>query len=250
MTAAGGTHLRIAIRLSLRRPAIKDDAECAVLAHACLLSERALEGALAEGVLGRSERQVARRLEWLLGDGLGEGPGFPSIVAAGPNSALPHHRPTDRQLERGDLLKIDFGSRVLGYHADITRTFVVAADPEAWQRDIHRLVHDAQAAALAAVRAGAAIADIDAGARGLIASAGHGGHFGHGLGHGVGLAIHERPLVAGSSTGTLAAGMAITIEPGIYLPGRGGVRIEDTVLVEDAGYRSLVALPRELAVVH
>lgn len=229
--------------------AIKDDAEIGVLEEACRISAQALTGLLGDGVLGRTERDVARRLEWLLGLGDGEGPGFPSIVATGPNSALPHHRPTSRPIGRGDLLKIDFGARVAGYHADITRTFVVGADPLPWQRDIHALVARAQEAGRSAAGTGVRIADVDAAARGLIAGAGYGPCFGHGLGHGVGLDVHERPLISAASEGTLESGMAITIEPGIYLPGLGGIRIEDTVLVGPQGCRPLVALARELVTV-
>ncbi len=229
--------------------ATKDGAEAAALAEACEVSQRALQRVLAEGVCGKSERELARRLEWLLADGPGEGPGFPSIVASGPHSAIPHHQPTDRPIQRGDLLKIDFGARVAGYHADITRTFVVAAPAADWQADLHRVVADAQQAALELVRPGSAIEEVDAAARDLIAGAGHADHFGHGLGHGVGLAIHERPLIGPRSSGTLATGMAITIEPGCYLPGVGGIRIEDTVLIGDGGYLPLVTLPRELTTV-
>ena len=228
---------------------VKDDAEIAVLERACRISEDALTQLLAQGVLGVSERDLARRLEWLLGEGPGEGPGFSSIVAAGRSSAVPHHQPSDRVVARGDLLTIDFGARVRGYHADITRTYVVGAEPRPWQRRIHELVLAAQRAGRESVADGAPITAVDAAARRLIADAGHAEHFGHGLGHGVGLAIHERPLIAGSVAGTLAAGMAVTIEPGVYLPGRGGVRIEDTVLVTATGCRSLVALPRELTTV-
>lgn len=227
----------------------KDDAEIGALQRACAISEAALQQVLAEGVFGRSEREIARRLEWLLGDAEGEGPGFESIVAAGPNSAIPHHQPSGRTVARGDLLKIDFGARVRGYHADITRTYVVGADPRPWQQRLHDLVLAAQTAARGAVADGAAIAEVDLAARGLIADAGHDEHFGHGLGHGVGLAIHERPLLAAGLAGTLGTGMVITIEPGVYLPARGGVRIEDTVLVTARGCTSLVELPRELATV-
>jgi Xaa-Pro aminopeptidase len=225
---------------------VKDEAELAALQHACEVSQAALQQVLTEGVAGRSERELARRLEHLLADGEGEGPGFPSIVAAGPNGALPHHQPSRRQVEPGDLLTIDFGARVRGYHADITRTFIVGRQPQPWQADLHGLVEQAQAAALAVVRARAEIALVDAAARDHIAAAGHGEHFGHGLGHGVGLQIHERPLIGPRAAGTLVSGTAITIEPGVYLPARGGVRIEDTIVVAEQGHRSLVALPREL----
>jgi Xaa-Pro aminopeptidase len=228
---------------------IKDEAETAALTAACEVSQSALEEILAEGVVGRTERAVARRLEWLLAEAPGEGPGFESIVAAGPNSAIPHHRPTDRPIEAGDLLKIDFGASVAGYHADITRTYVAGLEPAPWQRDLHAVVLAAQAAAMERAVPGAAIADVDAAARDLITQAGHAERFGHGLGHGVGLAIHERPLMGSGSDGTLAAGMAITIEPGVYVPGLGGIRIEDTVLVEDGGCRPLVTLSRDLSTV-
>ena len=241
--------LRLAPDLVARLRAVKDDAETACLRRACALSAAALQQVLSGGVLGRSERDVARELEWLLADGEGEGPGFPSIVAAGPNSARPHHSPTDRPIGRGDLLKIDFGARVRGYHADLTRTFLVDATPEGWQAEIHGLVAAAVAAGCAAAVPGMEIAQVDGAARGVIEQAGHGEHFGHGLGHGVGLAIHERPLIGPRADGTLGRGMVITIEPGVYLPGRGGVRIEETAEVGPQGCQPLVDVARDLLVV-
>lgn len=231
----------------LRR--IKDDAETRVLVHACRVTQQALATLIEQPVLGRTERDIARQLAWLLACDGGEGPGFDSIVAGGPNSAIPHHRPGDRELQTGDLLKIDFGAKVHGYHADFTRTFVVAADPQPWQRDLHALVHTAQRAGRQAVAPGRPVSQVDAAARTVIADAGLAEHFGHGLGHGVGLAIHERPLIAAAAIGTLEEGMAVTIEPGVYLPGRGGVRIEDTVLVTAQGCRMPVTLARELVTV-
>ncbi|HJR90178.1 MAG TPA: M24 family metallopeptidase, partial [Aeromicrobium sp.] len=155
---------------------------------------------------------------------------FETIMASGPNAAIPHHRPTDRVVETGDLVKIDFGARVDGYHADCTRTFVVgpAAD---WQREIHAAVQASQAAGVAALRAGVPVADVDRAARTVLDEAGWLTYFTTGLGHGVGLEIHEDPYVGVRNAGKLAAGTTLTMEPGIYLPGRGGVRIEDTVLV-------------------
>jgi Xaa-Pro aminopeptidase len=222
----------------------KDDAERAAIAEAVADSERVLLGLLADGVAGRTERELARTLE----HGFAEGAAFPAIVAAGEHSAVPHHVPTDRPVRRGDLLKIDFGGRSAGYCADLTRTFVVGA-AAGWQRDLYAVVLAAQQAGRAAVLAGAAIAEVDAAARTVIADAGLGDCFGHGLGHGLGLAVHEQPILAARSAGTLADGMAITIEPGVYLPGRGGVRIEDTVLVTPQGHRNLVTLPHDLVVV-
>lgn len=227
---------------------IKDQVEVDTLRRACLISEQALAQVLETGVTGRTERAVARQLEWQLAECGAQGPGFPSIVASGPNSAIPHHQPSDRVIARGDLLKIDFGARLAGYHADLTRTFVVGQSAP-WQREIHDLVRAAQEAGRTAVGAGVDMPEVDAAARAIIGDAGYAEYFGHGLGHGVGLQIHERPLISAATVGKLAANMTITIEPGIYLPDRGGVRIEDTLLVTDAGYQSLVSLERELVTV-
>jgi Xaa-Pro aminopeptidase len=222
----------------------KDPAEVAAITAAVQRSEAALLALLDAGVAGRTERELARALEHAFESDAA----FPSIVAAGEHSAVPHHEPTDRPVRRGDLLKIDFGAREAGYCADITRTFVVGP-PQPWQVQVHAVVLAAQEAGRAAVRAGAALAQVDAAARDVVREAGHGEHFGHGLGHGLGLAVHERPILAARAAGTLDDGMAITIEPGIYLPGRGGVRIEDTVLVTPQGHRNLVTLPHDLVVV-
>ncbi|WP_019696318.1 M24 family metallopeptidase, partial [Mycobacterium avium] len=174
-----------------------------------------------------------------------------TIVATGANSAIPHHRPTDAVLADGDFVKIDFGALVGGYHSDMTRTFVLtkAAD---WQLEIYRLVADAQRAGREALRAGADLREVDAAARRVIADAGYGEQFSHSLGHGVGLEIHEAPGIGATSTGTLRAESVVTVEPGVYLPGRGGVRIEDTLVVppETAGKppELLTRFPKELAV--
>jgi Xaa-Pro aminopeptidase len=138
--------------------------------------------------------------------------------------------PTGRPFSAGDLITIDCGARYAGYHADMTRT-VAVGEPAAWQREIYDLVAAAQQAGLAAVTVGAEVSDIDAAARDLISAAGHGGHFGHGTGHGVGLEIHEAPMISAGQAGRLVTGVPVTVEPGIYLPGRGGVRIEDTLVV-------------------
>ena len=179
-----------------------------------------------------------------------DGVSFETIVATGANSAIPHHRPTDAVLAGGDFVKIDFGALVGGYHSDMTRTFVLgkAAD---WQREIYELVSVAQQAGRDALRAGACLADVDGAAREVISDAGHGEHFGHGLGHGVGLQIHEAPGINAAAAGTLLAGSVVTVEPGIYLPDRGGVRIEDTLVVaETSGHTPelLTRFPKELAI--
>ncbi len=232
---------------------IKDAGEVALLRLACEAADAALNDLVARGSLrpGRTERQVSRELEALMLDHGADGISFETIVAAGPHSAIPHHRPTDAVLADGDFVKIDFGALVAGYHSDMTRTFVLgkAAD---WQLEIYQLVAEAQRAGREALRPGADLRDVDCAARQLIADAGYGDHFGHGLGHGVGLEIHEAPGIGATSTGTLLAGSVVTVEPGVYLPGRGGVRIEDTLVVGSEGAHAtttpdlLTRFPRDL----
>jgi Xaa-Pro aminopeptidase len=176
-------------------------------------------------------------------------------VAAGANSAIPHHRPTGAVLAAGDFVKIDFGALVGGYHSDMTRTFILGSASD-WQLELYALVAEAQRAGRAALRAGASLRDVDGAARQVIVDAGYGENFGHGLGHGVGLQIHEAPGISASAAGTLLAGSAVTVEPGVYLPERGGVRIEDTLVVasqtpETAGPTPelLTRFPKELTIV-
>jgi len=209
----------------------KDADEQRALAAACVITAQALADIAASIAVGQREVEIARRLELRFAELGADDRAFPSIVASGPNSAIPHHRPGERRLEAGDLLVIDCGAKVDGYHADMTRTFVVGADAEPWQREIHALVEQAQRAGIEAVRPGGSAASIDHAARSGIDEAGYGQHFVHGTGHGVGLQIHEAPMLSRTSSVTLPEGAVITVEPGIYLPGRGGVRIEDTVVV-------------------
>ncbi|HEY6425385.1 MAG TPA: aminopeptidase P family protein [Pseudonocardiaceae bacterium] len=229
---------------------IKDDAEVAALRAACAAADTALAGLLADSGLppGRTEIEVARDLEARMVAAGAAGPSFDTIVAAGANSAVPHHRPTGAELCPGDLVKLDFGALVDGYHSDMTRTMVLG-EPAGWQREIYDLVAASQTAGRAALRAGADVRDVDAAAREVIAAAGHGEHFVHGLGHGVGLQIHEAPALSRSGVGTLEAGMAVTVEPGVYLAGRGGVRIEDTLVVSDGEPELLTLTTKDLVVV-
>ena len=229
---------------------VKDAGELALLRLACEAADAALAELVEGGGLrpGRSERAVARQLEALMHDHGADGPSFETIVATGANSAVPHHRPTDAVLAPGDFVKIDFGALVGGYHSDMTRTFVLGA-AAAWQKEIHALVAAAQQAGVDAAQAGAALCEVDGAARQVIAEAGYGEHFGHGLGHGVGLQIHEAPGINSAAVGVLPAGSVVTVEPGVYLPDRGGVRIEDTLAVGNSGSESLSRFPRGLVTV-
>jgi Xaa-Pro dipeptidase len=229
--------------------AVKDDDEVAALERATAITVAAFEQLATEIRIGMTELVLARRLEQIFGERGAEDRAFDSIVAAGPHSAIPHHQPGGRPLEAGDLVVVDAGARVEGYHADMTRTFRVGGSAEAWQDDIHAAVAEARTTAADRYRPGAEGRAIDAQARLVIADAGYGDRFTHGLGHGVGLEIHEAPNIGPRSTGRISSGMAITVEPGVYLPGRGGVRIEDTLVVTDAGPRILTEAPRDLRVV-
>ena len=228
--------------------AVKDEAEIALLRQACAIGDRALTELLATIAPGRTEREIGRDLESRMLDHGATGIAFETIVATGPNSAVPHHRPTDRVVAAGDLLKIDFGARYDGYHADCTRTVVVAAEPADWQREIYGLVREAQRAGRHALAPGVDAREVDAAARGVITAAGYGTAFSHGLGHGVGLEIHEAPLIGYDSDARLADRTPVTVEPGVYLPGRGGVRIEDTLVARDQGPELLTRTTKELLV--
>jgi Xaa-Pro aminopeptidase len=239
MVAAGG-----AVE-GLRR--VKDDAELAAIEAASKLADEVWLWSLERGLGGRSERDVARASEARIRE-LGAEPSFPAIVAAGPNGALPHAEPGEREIARGDLVVFDMGAKLDGYCSDGTRTYAVGeAGEEA--REIYEVVRNAQLAALAAIEAGAGGEAVDAAAREAIEAAGHGKRFGHGLGHGVGLEVHEAPRLSHRSDDVLAAGEVVTVEPGIYLPGRFGVRIEDLVVVAEGGPRILSGLPKGLQLV-
>ncbi|KLO31086.1 X-Pro dipeptidase [Mycolicibacter heraklionensis] len=231
---------------------VKDAGEVALLRLACEAADAALSDLVERGGLrpGRTEREVRRELEALMLDHGAEAASFETIVAAGPNSAIPHHRPTDAVLAAGDFVKIDFGALVAGYHSDMTRTFVLGP-PADWQREIYQVVRAAQRAGREALQPGADLRAVDAAARTVIAEAGYAETFGHGLGHGVGLRIHEAPGINAAADGTLLAGAVVTVEPGVYLADRGGVRIEDTLVVADTAGQApdlLTRFPKELTI--
>lgn len=228
--------------------AVKDDAELARIELACRITEDVLDAVRAAGLAGRSQREVARLLE----DGFrarDAGVAFPSIVASGPDGAVPHHEPTERLLAAGELVTIDCGALVDGYHADTTRTLAVGRLPDDRSLvEVFDHVAAAQQAGVEAAVVGARAGDVDAACRTALEDVGLGEAFVHGTGHGVGLEIHEEPFVSRGATASLAAGTALTVEPGAYLPGRGGVRIEDTVVVTATGPRRLTSSPHDLRV--
>jgi Xaa-Pro aminopeptidase len=229
---------------------VKDAGEIAVLRLACEAADAALTDLVERGGLrpGRTEKEVGRELDSLMLDHGADGISFETIVATGANSAIPHHRPTDALLAAGDFVKIDFGALVCGYHSDMTRTFVLSSAAQ-WQLDIYELVATAQSAGRAALAPGVPLKDVDAASRQVIAGAGYADNFGHGLGHGVGLQIHEAPGINAAAAGTLRAGSTVTVEPGVYLPDRGGVRIEDTLVVGEEAPELLTRFPKELSIV-
>jgi Xaa-Pro aminopeptidase len=237
--AAGGAVER------LRR--VKDPEELAAIEEASKLADDVWAWSIDRGLAGRSEREVARGAEARIRE-LGGDPSFPAIVAAGPNGALPHAEPGEREIGQGELVVFDMGAKLDGYCSDGTRTYATG-EPGEEARAVYAVVLEAQLAALEAVRAGAKGEDVDGVARKAIDAAGHGDHFGHGLGHGVGLEVHEAPRLSPRADDVLAAGEVVTVEPGIYLPGRLGVRIEDLVVVTDDGLRNLSALPKDLQLV-
>ncbi|MFI5428372.1 M24 family metallopeptidase [Aeromicrobium sp. UC242_57] len=224
---------------------VKDEVEVDALRRACEISTQALEQILAGPLVGRTEREVARDLENRMLDLGAEAIAFETILAAGDHTAIPHHHPTDRQLASGDLLKIDFGARYDGYHADCTRT-VVLGRADDWQREIYAAVKSSQQAGLDLLRDGVDVAAADLAARGSLEASGWLEAFTTGLGHGVGLEIHEDPFIASSHTGKLSSRTVLTMEPGIYVPGRGGVRIEDTVLVTAGAPEVLTTMTKDL----
>ncbi|MCW3048135.1 MAG: aminopeptidase family protein [Solirubrobacterales bacterium] len=228
--------------------AVKDASEVERLRAASRLADAALSEIVERGLGGRTERDVAIDLEMAMRRAGADSPSFPPIVASGANGALPHAEPRDVAIEPGTLVTIDWGARLDGYCSDCTRTFAVG-EPAGDAREVYELVLRAQETALAAVRAGPTGKEIDAVAREIITAGGHGEHFGHGLGHGVGLEVHEGPVLSRRGETALVPGHVVTVEPGVYVPGRLGVRIEDLVVVTENGADVLTGLPKGLQVV-
>jgi Xaa-Pro aminopeptidase len=223
----------------------KDVDEIEALRRAQAVTDEAFEEILETIAVGVAERQLAALLEAALRRDGAHGLAFDPIVAFGESAAEPHHAPTHRLLEEGDVIKLDFGARWDGYHADMTRTIAFGA-PASELRKIHDVVRQAQQAGIDAARAGVTTGDVDAAARRVIADAGYGDRFTHGLGHGVGLEIHEAPWLRPNGDDVLPAGAVVTVEPGVYIPGLGGVRVEDMIEIADDGCRVLGSSTREL----
>ena len=224
---------------------VKDEGEIGLIQAAQDATDQAFEDILEKLAVGMSERQVAQELEHAMRRAGADGLSFETIVAFGENAAEPHHEPNHRALEEGDIVKMDFGALWSGYHADMTRT-VAFGEIAPELRKIHSVVQDSQQAGIDAVRAGVSGGDIDAASRRVIEDAGYGERFSHGLGHGVGLEIHEGPGLRRGGTDELPAGSVVTVEPGVYVPGLGGVRIEDMVVVTQDGCRVMPSSSRDL----
>jgi Xaa-Pro aminopeptidase len=228
--------------------AVKEPEELRAMREAAALADDMYEYICSRGLVGRTEREVAVDVEREMRERGAEDPSFPSIVASGPHGALPHADPRPEKIAANTLVIVDMGCIVDGYCSDCTRTFATGELDDA-AGEVYELVLAAQQESVEAVREGAECKAVDAVARDRIAAAGHGDHFGHGLGHGVGLEIHEGPRLAQSAEGTLATGNAVTVEPGVYLPGQFGVRIEDLVVVSDGSCEILSHYPKTLITV-
>jgi Xaa-Pro aminopeptidase len=229
----------------LRR--VKDPGELGRIAEAARIADEALAAVLADLAGGPTEREFGRLLDFEMRRRGASGPSFETIVAAGPNAAKPHHRPSDRAVGAGELVVLDFGATYDGYRSDMTRT-VCVGEPSAELVRLYDVVAESQAAGVAAVAAGVPAAEVDQACRRVIADAGWGERFVHGTGHGVGLDIHEAPSVASTSSETLRAGHVVTVEPGIYLPEVAGARVEDTLVVTETGCDRLTTTPKALRV--
>ncbi|MBO2533493.1 MAG: Xaa-Pro dipeptidase [Thermoactinomycetaceae bacterium] len=228
--------------------AVKDEGERDAIRKAAAIADRAFERILEELRPGRTEREIALRLEFMMREMGADGASFDIIVASGPRSALPHGVASDRVLEEGDLVTLDFGASYRGYCSDITRT-VVLGEPNDAQRRIYETVREAQQAAVDAIRPGMTGKEADRVARDRIKASGYEKYFGHGTGHGLGMEVHEAPRLSPRGEEILEPGMVVTVEPGIYLPEFGGVRIEDDVIVTEDGREVLTQSPKHLIVI-
>ena len=228
---------------SLRQ--IKSQAEIETIRAAAAITDQAMARFNEMARPGLSEKALAWELEKMMRELGADGMAFDVIVASGPNAALPHHRPGARKLQAGDAIIVDMGAKIDGYHSDMTRSFFLGSEPDAQYWAIYNLTLEAFTAVLDNIKPGMNGKEVDALARDVIAAAGHGDHFGHGLGHGVGLFIHEAPhLSTRAEKETIQAGMVVTVEPGIYIPGWGGVRIEDLILITETGFEYLSHCPK------
>jgi Xaa-Pro aminopeptidase len=225
--------------------ALKDEQELALLRTSIEIASKAYLEVLERLKEGRVEREAALEMEWSMKRNGAGNLGFDIIIASGKRSALPHGKASDKKVERGDFILIDFGSEFEGYHSDQTRT-VICGRPSSEQQKVYRIVKEAHDRAIERVRPGMRISELDQTAREHIRDEGYGDYFGHGLGHGIGIAVHEDPAINSENKGVVEEGMVFTIEPGIYIPNWGGVRIEDMVLITQHGAELLTYLPTEL----
>ncbi|HVE69235.1 MAG TPA: Xaa-Pro peptidase family protein [Solirubrobacteraceae bacterium] len=246
--ALEGVELVAAGGLVERLRAVTDPGEVAAIRAAAALADDALAATLEGGLAGRTERAFALALEDAMRHRGAPRPSFPAIVAAGPHGALPHAEAREAEIPRGALVVVDWGAQLDGYCSDCTRTLATGEVADE-ALEVYEVVRRAQLAGLDAVRPGPSGQEVDAVARAVIDEAGHGERFGHGLGHGVGLEIHEDPRLSKAGEAALEAGNVVTVEPGVYLPGRFGVRIEDLVVVTGDGADVLSSHPKELTVV-
>jgi Xaa-Pro aminopeptidase len=235
----GGKDIVAALRMR------KDAHEAASLTLAVRRAEQSFRALKKHIKPGATERDLGMKLEQFIRESGSRKAAFDTIVASGANGAMPHASVTNRRIRSGDLVTFDFGAEANGYFSDITRTFCVGK-PSLRQREVHGLVLKAQVAAISSIRPGISCKSVDAAARDVIKHAGHGSHFGHGTGHGIGLMVHEGPTISFRSKERVVDGMVFTVEPGVYVPGWGGVRIEDMVCVSEHGANVLTTLPREL----
>lgn len=224
---------------------VKDDSEILQIKAACEIATQAFLDILPSISVGQTERTISNTLERRMRDLGADDVAFQSIVASGANSAIPHHEPTDKQVQAGDFLKLDFGAKLAGYHSDCTRT-VVVGKPADWQVDLHTAVTQAQRAGRHAIQSEIMFKDVEQAVNQVLTDSGYREFFTHGLGHGVGLEIHEDPFFGRVEDAKIASNTVVTIEPGAYLKDKGGVRVEDTIVVNSRGYQNLTELPYEL----